>query len=92
MQADITASRWLKNLWNVAFNPISVLGGALDTRATPGPPAGTALIRRVMQEAATVAAANGYPLGESVIEDALRGTAQMPANKTSTAADFEAAR
>jgi 2-dehydropantoate 2-reductase len=45
-----------------------------------------------MQEAAAVAAANGYPIAESVIEDTLRSTAEMPAYKTSMAADFEAGR
>ncbi|SEB25741.1 ketopantoate reductase family protein [Variovorax sp. YR216] len=92
VQADITASRWLKNLWNVAFNPISVLGGAMDTRTILAPPQGREFVRRVMQEAAAVAAANGYPIAESVIEDTLRSTAAMPAYKTSMAADFEAGR
>ena len=60
----------------------------MDTRATLGAPEGTAPIRRVMQGAATVAAANGYLLGESDIEGTLRGTAEIPAYKTSMAADF----
>ncbi len=86
-QADIAGSRWLKNLWNIAFNPISVLGGGLDTRAILTPPEGTAFVRQVMQEAAAVAAANGYPIGANVIEEAIDSTRAMTPYKTSMALD-----
>jgi len=91
-QADIAASRWLKNLWNIAFNPISVLGGAMDTRAILAPPAGRAFVRRVMLEAAAVSAAHGHPIAEAVIDETIRSTAEQAPYKTSMAVDHEAGR
>ncbi|MCJ0764349.1 ketopantoate reductase family protein [Variovorax terrae] len=91
-QDDIAASRWHKCLWNIAFNPISVLGGALDTRAILAPPEGEAFVRRVMQEMCRVAAANGYPMDEQVIEGSIRSTRAMTPYKTSMALDYENGR
>jgi 2-dehydropantoate 2-reductase len=90
--ADVMASRWLKNLWNIAFNPISVLGGAMDTRAILAPEEGTRFVRRVMQEACAVAAANGYPIEARVIEETIASTRAMAPYKTSMALDHENGR
>ena len=92
VQPQIAASRWLKNLWNIAFNPMSVLGGAMDTRAILAPAEGTELVRRVMREAAAVAAANGHPIADQVIEDTIASTRAQAPYKTSMALDFEAGR
>lgn len=89
---DVTASRWLKNLWNIAFNPISVLGGVMDTQAILAPVEGIDLVRRVMQEAAAVAAANGYPIADEAIANAIASTRAMAPYKTSMALDHEAGR
>lgn len=89
---DVMASRWLKNLWNIAFNPISVLGGVLDTRAILAPQEGIDFVRRVMQEAARVAAADGYPIEDKVIEEAITSTRAQAPYKTSMALDHAAGR
>ena len=89
---QIAASRWLKNLWNIAFNPISVLGGGLDTRTILAPEEGTAFVRRVMREAAAVAAANGWPIADNVIDETIASTRAMAPYKTSMALDHEAGR
>ena len=91
-KAEVLASRWLKNLWNIAFNPISVLGGGLDTRAILAPAEGIDFVRRVMLEAATVAAAHGYPIETGVIDEAIASTRAMKPYKTSMALDHEHGR
>lgn len=92
VQTEIAASRWLKNLWNIAFNPISVLGGAMDTRAILAPAEGREFVARVMREAAAVAAANGHPIADHVIEDTIASTRAQSPYKTSMALDYEAGR
>lgn len=91
-RADVTASRWLKNLWNIAFNPISVLGGGMNTRDILASEEGRRFVERVMQEACAVAAANGYPIEARVIEETIASTRAMVPYKTSMALDHENGR
>lgn len=84
---NIQASRWHKNLWNIAFNPISVLGGTLDTRSILAPAEGEALVRRVMEEMRAVAGACGYPLPPEAVEENIRSTRAMAPYRTSMALD-----
>lgn len=85
---NVVAARWAKCLWNAAFNPASVLGGALDTDDMLGTPEGEALVRRAMQEVRAVAGAAGYPLPEELIDQYIEGTRKAPPYKTSMALDY----
>jgi 2-dehydropantoate 2-reductase len=86
---DIATARWQKCVWNAVFNPISVLGGGLDTQTILTSAGGEAFVRQALQEVCLVAAANGHPLPDNVVDQNIRGTRKMPAHKTSMLLDFE---
>ena len=92
LKEDVVTARWQKCLWNAVFNPISVLGGALDTGHILGTPEGEALVRRAMQEVCAVAAATGHPLDASLAGQFIEGTRKAPPYKTSMALDYESGR
>ncbi|HJV82836.1 2-dehydropantoate 2-reductase [Noviherbaspirillum sp.] len=89
---DVITARWKKCVWNAVFNPISVLGGVLDTGHILHAEGGEAFVRRAMEEVAAVAAATGHPLSDSLIGKLLDGTRDAPLYKTSMALDFENGR
>ncbi|HKE94143.1 MAG TPA: 2-dehydropantoate 2-reductase [Povalibacter sp.] len=89
---NVVAARWQKALWNAVFNPISILGGVLDTAMMLRTDADQQFIRRAMQEVSTVAASAGYPLPPQLIDQLIASTRAMPAYKTSMALDYEARR
>lgn len=85
----VSTARWHKCMWNGVFNPISVLGNALDTGHILGGSEGEALVRSAMQEVAAVAAAAGHPLPEQLAGQLVEGTRKAPPYKTSMALDYE---
>jgi 2-dehydropantoate 2-reductase len=89
---DVVTARWQKCLWNAVFNPISVLGGVLDTEAILSPPEGVSLVRQAMQEVGAIAAATGHPLAEGIFDQYVSATRKAPAYKTSMALDYENGR
>lgn len=89
---DVVTARWKKCLWNAVFNPISVLGGVLDTDDILSAPEGASFIRRAMEEVCAVASATGYPLSPTLIDQYIDGTRKAPPYKTSMALDFEHGR
>jgi 2-dehydropantoate 2-reductase len=89
---DVVGARWQKCLWNTVFNPISVLGGGLDTDDILSAIEGTSFVRRAMEEVCAVAAATGHPLPSSLIEQYITGTRKAPPYKTSMALDLESGR
>ncbi|HZW20026.1 2-dehydropantoate 2-reductase [Noviherbaspirillum sp.] len=89
---DVVTARWQKCLWNAVFNPISVMGGVLDTGHILGTAEGEALVRRTMEEVCSVAAATGHPLDRALIGQFIEGTRKAPAYKTSMALDYENGR
>jgi 2-dehydropantoate 2-reductase len=89
---DVVAARWQKAVWNAAFNPISIMGGVLDTAMMLNTPQDVAFVRQVMREVCDVAAANGCPQPPQLIERMIAGTREMPAYKTSMAVDYENGR
>jgi 2-dehydropantoate 2-reductase len=89
---EIIAARWRKLVWNAPFNPISVLGGSVDTKTMVEMKESAYLARATMEEVSRIAAAAGYPLASDVIDRNFEGTRAMKPIKTSMLADFEAAR
>jgi 2-dehydropantoate 2-reductase len=89
---DIVAARWRKLVWNAPFNPISVLGGSVDTKTMVDTKESADLARKVMEEVMRIAAAAGHPLTPDIIEQNFEGTRAMKPIKTSMLADFEAGR
>jgi 2-dehydropantoate 2-reductase len=89
---NVVGARWQKAVWNAVFNPISILGGVLDTDAMLRTDAEVAFARSAMQEVCDVAQAAGYPQSPALIEQMLATTRAMPAYKTSMALDYENGR
>jgi 2-dehydropantoate 2-reductase len=89
---EVVTARWQKLVWNAPFNPISVLGGGVDTAAILGCPSATHLVRQVMEEVRRLAEAAGHQLPPGVVEQNLADTYRMKPYKTSMLLDFEAGR
>ncbi len=89
---DIGFYRWMKLLWNLPFNPVSVLAGNADTRKMVEDAELERLCCALMRETAAVANACGVALGEKEIEAQMEYTRNFPAYKTSMLQDFEAGR
>ena len=89
---NVIGARWQKAVWNAVFNPISILGGVLDTNAMLRTDAEVAFARRAMQEVCNVAQAAGHPQNPNLVDQMLATTRQMPAYKTSMALDYENGR
>jgi 2-dehydropantoate 2-reductase len=89
---DVVTARWRKLVWNAAFNPISVLGGGVDTEIMVDVKESADVARATMEEVLRIAAAAGHPLPTDVIEQNFEGTRAMKPFKTSMLADFEAGR
>jgi len=89
---NIKLERWKKLIWNIGFNPTSVLTGGLNTAGMLDNPATKVLIERIMEEVKILALADGCTLAEDVIQKNIDDTLIMPPYKTSMLLDFEAGR
>jgi 2-dehydropantoate 2-reductase len=92
LTADVVTARWQKAVWNAPFNPVSIMGGVLDTAQMLATPESEAFIRKAMQEVCDAAAANGCPQPPQLIDAMIAATRAMPAYKTSMALDYEHGR
>ncbi|PCM44395.1 ketopantoate reductase family protein [Marinobacter sp. ANT_B65] len=84
----VVGERWRKCLWNTPFNPLSVIANGADTRSILDTEGGEELIRAMMREVMDVAAAEGYPMADELIDQNIDGTRKMPAYKNSMALDY----
>ena len=89
---DVVGARWQKAVWNTTFNPLSTLGGVLDTGQMLRTEEDQAFVRQLMQEVCDIAAADGHPQPPALIPSMLTATRAMPAYKTSMAQDYENGR
>jgi len=89
---DVIGARWQKAVWNAVFNPVSVLGGVLDTAMMLRTPDDQAFVRQAMLEVCAIAAAEGHPIRPTLVDQLIVGTRAMPAYKTSMALDYENGR
>jgi 2-dehydropantoate 2-reductase len=88
----IVTARWIKLVWNAPFNPMSVLGGGVDTMAMTGTEPSLILARKVMEEVRLLAEATGHPFPEVVILKNIDDTMVMKPYKTSMLLDYENGR
>lgn len=86
---NVISARWQKAVWNTAFNPVSIMGGVLDTWQMLHTEADQAFMAQVMQEVCDVASAAGHPQSPRLVENMIAGTRRVPAYKTSMALDYE---
>lgn len=89
LTGGVIAARWQKAVWNTAFNPISILGGVLDTEMMLRTEANQAFIRKAMNEICAVAAAAGHPMHPKLVDRMIADTRALPGYKTSMAVDYE---
>ena len=91
LDEDLIRARWRKLLWNIGFNPLSVILDA-TTDELMADLNTVALIRTLMTEVATVSAAEGRALPDGLIEELLGITARMTPYATSMKLDADAGR
>jgi len=89
LNENISQGRWQKLVWNAAFNPVSVLGGAIDTLGILGAPGGESLIRQIMSEVLAIAKATGNEVPADIPDHYIKLTYDAPPYKTSMAIDWE---
>ena len=88
----IEYSRWVKLVWNAAFNPMSVIFGGRTTKEIMESKWLAGLAESIMQEVVDVAHKDGYPLAREIIQKNLDETKQMKPYKTSMLLDVERGR
>jgi 2-dehydropantoate 2-reductase len=86
---DIEFFRWIKLVWNTPYNPVSVLGGGIDTKVISENKELENLCVELMKEVCIVAKSRGIHLPEDIIQKNLEYTREFPAYKTSMLLDFE---
>lgn len=88
---DLIRARWRKLLWNIGFNPLSVILDATTDELMADQDT-VALIRALMGEVAAASAADGRELPPELIDDLLAATARMAPYATSMKLDADAGR
>ena len=89
---DIVFARWNKLLWNLPYNPGSVLAGGADTARMSRRDELEKFCADLMTEVIAVANAAGVPLTEEMAAKQREYTRNFPPYKTSMLQDFEAGR
>lgn len=92
VSSNVVAARWQKLVWNAPFNPISVLGGGVDTKTMLDSPESALLVEEVMKEVYELAKATGNELSSEIIRQNIDNTYKMEPYKTSMLLDYEAKR
>lgn len=87
----LEAARWSKLVWNIPFNGLSVVLGT-DTRSLVENAAGLALVRKLMQETAALAAARGHAIPPEFIEKMISDTRRMTPYLPSMRLDYDSGR
>jgi 2-dehydropantoate 2-reductase len=91
LDEDLIRARWRKLMWNVPFNPLSVILDA-STEALVTDPSTVALIGTLMAEVAAASAAEGRALPDDLPEQLLAATRRMAPYATSMKLDADAGR
>ena len=86
---DIIQYRYIKEIWNVPYNSISVLAGGVDTYFMSHDQRTCCLAYDIMKEIQSIAKADGRIIGDDVIESTVDYTRNFPPYKTSMLIDDE---
>ncbi len=89
---DIERMRWFKLLWNLAYNPTSVLAGCVTTDIITNTPELSELVTALMKEVVAVANARHINLSWADAEANLANTKKFPPFQTSMLQDYLARR
>ena len=85
---DIRYTLWKKLVWNVAFNPYSVITGATVGEMLSMPES-YEILKNLMKECYRVAEAHGVRLKPEIMENYLKSSPDLMDYKTSMLLDFE---
>ena len=89
VSADIAKDRFIKLLWNAAFNPLSVTEGGVTTEQLLSSTKMEEHIRGIMAEISSLAVACGHQLPHGLIDSMIKNTKTMTPYKTSMLLDYE---
>lgn len=92
ISSNIELERWRKLLWNLPFNPVSVLGGGLNSRELCDRSKIEELCSGLMDEVILTANAAGVPLTREMADEQFAYTRDFPPYRTSMLQDYEAGR
>lgn len=88
LQEDLVLARWMKLLWNIPYNGLSVLLQA-STAEIMNDPQSTELVEAIMAEVIAAAASDGRELPAGLAELMLDATRKMKPYATSMKVDFD---
>jgi 2-dehydropantoate 2-reductase len=86
--SNINVGIWEKLVWNVPFNPLSVIYGGVTTDVLVNDPEICKRVRCIMEEVCLAAKADGVDLPHSIIDEKIDATKQMAPYKTSMCLDY----
>ena len=89
---NLALERWLKLVWNIPFNGLSILAGGIDTAAILADADLRRAVLGLMDEVVGAANKCGYPLEKSAAREQIKRTETMGAYKPSTLLDFESGK
>ncbi|MCQ2380208.1 MAG: ketopantoate reductase family protein [Victivallaceae bacterium] len=92
LAADIQVNRWMKLLWNISYNVVSVIGGAVTTHHMLRGSRLGVVCRSIMEELVVLANANGVPLDSSHVERQIDLNDCITDSSTSMLQDYKAHR
>ncbi|MDA7650052.1 2-dehydropantoate 2-reductase [Verrucomicrobiales bacterium] len=85
---SLPKERWRKLVWNIPFNGLAIVGGAIDTATVLATKNLYCLAKELMKEIMGVALALGYELPDSLIEHNINETKKMGSYTPSSMIDF----
>lgn len=89
---DLGKAQWMKLVWNVPFNGLSISEGGVDTGKLLATPGVEQRVMRLMREIQSVAAALGYTIGDGFLEKQIEVTRPMKAYRPSSMIDYTSGR
>jgi 2-dehydropantoate 2-reductase len=92
LATDIQRRRWIKLLWNAAYNPLCVLTNGQTTAEIMANPETRQLAQTLMVEVQSLARLDGVEIPDDLIDKNLKDTEKMVPYKPSMLLDVEANR
>ncbi len=89
IEENLRQMRWIKLLWNIPFNPLSVLLNGSDTSRMIRSQDALSLVKALMEETRAIAASDGILISEENTKDMIEKTGKMKPYKTSMLLDYE---
>jgi 2-dehydropantoate 2-reductase len=89
MDENVVSARWKKLIWNAPFNPISVIGGGINTETILNNKESLNFVKKIMAEVVALANTYGCELSDDLIDSNIEYTFSMKPYKTSMLLDYE---